>query len=538
MTQSPPPWMDDGPPVDDPPREQSRGGRRPTIRLQARFDLNELASIAALTDADLYSRGGLLVRVLAPEEQGLPPKIHGLTPAALRPLLSSVADFESFNKTEGWHSVPPPKDLATGLVERGTYPGIRPLAGVSRAPVLRPDGSLVATPGYDVATRLLYAPDGPPPPVLDHPTLDDAVEAITALLAPMDEMPFKADEDASAWLALVLTLCGRSAIEGCCPMWLATANQARIGKTRSIQLAGLIAHGKMTPTTKWSPAEEELAKKIDAFIFAAREFVLWDNIRGPIGSEALELAITSTEHEGRVLGSSDPRYTHNRTVWAASGNGATLKGDMAGRTLPMRLHEECPNPEERTFTIPDLEAHIRTRRPRLLSAALTVLRAYILAGRPDQDLTPWGSFEAWSLLVRSALVWAGQPDPCLTREVVREIDAGASGHERLVELVSALFPSGRDWAASALADRVEARGRRPDETLADPWTVADARDVLAVFGAWDNKEQAVRRAKLGQVLHEVLDRPTAGGGRITRAVDAATGKALVTRTKSPRYVVA
>ena len=44
-----------------------------------------------------------------------------------------------------------------------------------------------------------------------------------------------------------------------------------------------------------------------------------------------------------------------------------------------------------------------------------MLRAYIVAGKPKQDIPPYGSFEEWSGLVRSALVWLGMPDPNLTR---------------------------------------------------------------------------------------------------------------------------
>jgi len=51
-----------------------------------------------------------------------------------------------------------------------------------------------------------------------------------------------------------------------------------------------------------------------------------------------------------------------------------------------------------------------------------VLRAYHVAGRPSQGLTPFGRFEGWSDWVRSALVWAGEDDPCATRGRFEEID--------------------------------------------------------------------------------------------------------------------
>jgi putative DNA primase/helicase len=51
-------------------------------------------------------------------------------------------------------------------------------------------------------------------------------------------------------------------------------------------------------------------------------------------------------------------------------------------------------------------------RPTLVAAALTILRAYFVVGCPSQGIKPFGSFEEWSAIVRQALVWAGEVDPC------------------------------------------------------------------------------------------------------------------------------
>ena len=54
-------------------------------------------------------------------------------------------------------------------------------------------------------------------------------------------------------------------------------------------------------------------------------------------------------------------------------------------------------------------------------AALTVLRAYHVAGRPPQA-TRLGSFGDWSDTVRSALLWLGAADPVETTEQARTAD--------------------------------------------------------------------------------------------------------------------
>ncbi|MBK8123956.1 MAG: hypothetical protein IPK54_10475 [Dokdonella sp.] len=57
----------------------------------------------------------------------------------------------------------------------------------------------------------------------------------------------------------------------------------------------------------------------------------------------------------------------------------------------------------------NLNDWVPDHRQELLGAALTVLRAYIVAGKPAQPIQPYGSFEEWSGLLRGALVWLGSP---------------------------------------------------------------------------------------------------------------------------------
>ena len=68
-------------------------------------------------------------------------------------------------------------------------------------------------------------------------------------------------------------------------------------------------------------------------------------------------------------------------------------------------------PEERSgFKHDPLIPWVMAERPRLTVAALTIVKAYCAAGCPKQRLSTYGSFEPWSDLIRSALVWAGEAD--------------------------------------------------------------------------------------------------------------------------------
>src|SRR5262249_51158326 len=75
-------------------------------------------------------------------------------------------------------------------------------------------------------------------------------------------------------------------------------------------------------------------------------------------------------------------------------------------------------------------------RAKYLTAVLTILRAHAVADRPQCDLTPLGSFEHWSRIVRAALVWLGEADPCDTMKGVAGDD---EEHETLTILIEAWY---------------------------------------------------------------------------------------------------
>ena len=64
---------------------------------------------------------------------------------------------------------------------------------------------------------------------------------------------------------------------------------------------------------------------------------------------------------------------------------------------------------------------IMANRGDYIAAALTVCRAYQVAGRPDRQ-AQIGSFNEWSDTVRSALVWLGEADPLQSMETARAED--------------------------------------------------------------------------------------------------------------------
>jgi len=98
----------------------------------------------------------------------------------------------------------------------------------------------------------------------------------------------------------------------------------------------------------------------------------------------------------------------------------------------------------------------------VVAAALTVLRAYVVAGMPNR-MIPLGSFEGWNL-VREALVWLGEEDPAVTRETVIADDPRKNELAELLELWAEAL-GGRSVILAELADEANKAPRSKTAAL-------------------------------------------------------------------------
>jgi hypothetical protein len=318
------------------------------------------------------------------------------------------------------------------------------------------------TPGYDSETGLFYEPTGPTIKVPDAPSIDDARAACHSLLEVVCDFPFVKDAHRAAWLAMVLTPLARHAFTGPSPLFLIDANIRASGKSLLADAASLIVTGRQVARMSCPKEDDEMRKRITAITLGGDQMVLIDNIAGELGSASLDAALTGTIWKDRILGRSEIVEMPLVTTWAATGNNVVLLADTSRRVCHIRLESKLENPEERhNFKHANLLGWVRDERPRLLAAALTILQAYCRAGRPGQNLKPWGSFEEWSDVVRQALVWIGMPDPGETREeLARSSDREAAALRSVIQGWSEIDPDKAGLTAARLIERLE---KSPDE---------------------------------------------------------------------------
>ncbi len=402
------------------------------------------ATIAALAhpelgDPQLFTRSLELVTVA--RAQGKKRFADGtpvVTPhekASLFPRLTRFVDFRKYkepsphevmlaraqNKPEpdGWTSTTPNPQLVASLLAKKEWSGVRALSGITETPVLRPDGSVHQKPGYDDSTGYLYLPTGTFPPVPESPTQAEASAALAELCEVFREFPYAAPEHVSVPLCAILTVLARPAIEGSVPAFVFDASTRGSGKTLQADVIALITTGRCAARCTFPRDDEaELEKVLAAYAIAGARLLLLDNVVGRFGGAPLDKALTARDDvELRVLGKSEIRRLPWGAVVMAAGNNISPGDDTMRRVLVARLESDLENPELRTGYAHDpLLEWVRGQRPRLVTAALTVLRAYTSHGSPKDDMANrMASFEEWSWLVPAAIRFAGGPNPLLCR---------------------------------------------------------------------------------------------------------------------------
>jgi hypothetical protein len=438
------------PPRDDERREVS--GRddtpngRPLILITSEeHQVVDEAVAAIAADPTIFRRGFMLVTVQrdhAPA-QGIirPPGTPRICPLPLPRLRERLTKFAEWGKSrldkDGNPQITPahpPEWAVNGVAARGEWPALPSLEAVVESPVLRPDGSILDVAGYDPQTGLLYEPNAAFPPVPARPTLHDARAAAELLLDLVADFPFASDPHKAAWLAGLLTTLGRFAIDGPCPLFLFEAPAAGSGKSLLADVIAGIRDGREMTRKDYPERSEGLPKVVTAIAMAGDPIVLFDNIASTFGGSALDSVLTARTWKDRILGQSQMTADLPLlTVWFGTANNVSLRGDIVRRIVPCRLEPNVERPEERTqFRYPKLFQHVRVNRPRLVVAALSLLRAYVVAGRPVQQVPQFGSYEAWSDLIRSAIVWATGIDPCASRDDLRAADDAAESGAAVV----------------------------------------------------------------------------------------------------------
>ena len=421
--------LQDRPLAEPPPHDP----RLPTIRvLQGLRHIAADQGMSAMLEAGVpfYQRDRQMVRAAVSKAKtsgGEIVEVPSLLPVTL-PMLSRAlgqsAEWERVSKTGEPSRIDPPKEVVEQIASLSGHWPFPPVSGVIGTPTMRPDGSLLTEPGYDAATGLVLVAPPRMPAIPQEPTREQALVAVQRLSTLLTEFPFASAISRSAALSMLLTPVLRGALGAAVPMHVVAAPQAGSGKSYLQDVSSVLATGERCAVITVAPDPNETEKRLIGAAIASFPIIALDNCNGTLSGDFLAQVTERPLLQVRPLGSSGVVRIANVFTVFANGNNIAVAADLVRRTILCTLDANMESPETREFTNDPIAA-VLANRGGFLADCLTMARAYHCAGYPNRlPRTP--SFERWSDLVRSCLVWLDLADPAGNSGVVQADDPARS----------------------------------------------------------------------------------------------------------------
>jgi putative DNA primase/helicase len=410
----------------------------------------------------IYQRSGILVTPkLEPmkDREGKMVNTMVLTPVTVDGLQTEMTRVIQWRKTKilknkiTYEFVDAPTEYVSAILAPDRNWSFPRIAGILTAPTLRPDGSLLDTPGYDEATGLYLVDTGWGKIELkDEPTKQDALASLERVHSLLSDIPFRGNlvEGADGFwyneiydrskpnvsrsvavstltTPVIMPLIGKP------PAHICIAPEYGSGKTYTDDLAYNLLCGFNCPVTNASVSNEELTKVLDSHAIKGAPFICLDNATQSINNVRLSQILSQDLVEARMLGLSKTLVLAYDPFVAINGNNVPSDKDMVRRSVTTYLDAQIERPELRYFKI-DNRKNIRENRGAFISDVLTMVRAYIVAGMPNK-VRRLASFEGWSDYVASMLVWLGEANPILSIEDSKANDADRHEVEDLMNAI-------------------------------------------------------------------------------------------------------
>lgn len=390
---------------------QAHGGRnyrlsldRPTITLITgeMSDAVEKTILAMKNSGHFLNLGDAIVTV------------NGHLPTMLNQhgLAYRLGKFARFRKKkivrgeEKIEAIDPPAELCRQILEIGKFERSLPtLLGIARGPFIRPSGSLCTLPGFDEETGVYGCFSESDFPVIpENPTHEECVAAHDLIWSPFTELELDSSASRTALLCAILTAPIRCVLDKA-PVFASLASEHGTGKTLLVEAIGALATGTRPPIMPPldGASEDEMRKRLTASLIPpAAPVLVMDNLEGYLDSRVLATFATAPLWSDRLLGFSRMETElPNRALVLMSGTRLDFKEELARRILPWTIQASRQGPYARTFSFCPVERML-TRRPEIIAAVLTLLRAAHLAGRSSDLELP--SYPQWNTLVRQTVL--------------------------------------------------------------------------------------------------------------------------------------
>ena len=422
-------------------------------------------------------------------------------------LIEQHIDFYVENEEGFRRSVHLPSQFVAHYWQRhdGALPTV---VAIATAPLVLTDGALLAPDGLDRDRGIVFIIPRELRAIIPRrkDCTNKAVKAATDFLT--DEWLCDVATDYTGKcviIAAALTLIERTLLPDR-PAFFVTAGRRGGGKTTTLIMLIMAVTGLWPAAAAWSTNEEERRKALMSYFLYGVPYILWDNIpRGmQISCPHIEKSCTAAYYSDRKLGVSQMVCTAASTIHFFTGNNIGPRGDLASRSLRIRLDVDRADPENRKFRHPNPVGWTENNRAEILAVLYTILlgNPQLKAARDAEGKT---RFKMWWRLVGSAVEnaakLAGQELDFQKLFITQEED-----DEELASLADVLDVLVKNWPDQFTANDVAGMINNPcpnedEQTL---------REYLRP-GALPNHVFSAK--SIGKLLKQHLDEPVRSGER-------------------------
>lgn len=520
---------------------------RPIIRRTGNADGAIAAAWCAVegyntTKPRLFRGAGGLARLVTDIEGDV--SIETLEADTLSNELRKVAEWK-----QGEAVVDPFPNVVRDMLAEGDLEskGLPALLTVSRAPKFSETGELVLEPGYHPGLKSFYQPGAGlvVPPVSASPTGEEVERAKELILGDLlegfafregadgDDKPaeggtpserrrlYGAASRANALALFLLPFC-RAMINGATPFHLVNKRQPREGASLFTRLFGIVVAGAPLGTTTYVDTQE-LRKKITSYQMVGAEVFILDNLEGTVEGAELCSPITGDKRDDRVLGSNEVASAVIRWVWLGNGNNVQMSSEMAKRTCLITIDSGLAEPERRDdFKHADIEQWARENRGELIWAVLTIIQAWIVAGKPKDMGLRFGGFDDWYRTMHGIMKVIGVDGFMGNREDLTSEGTDSEKGEIVRFLTAWQRRYGQFWVRLGDPDKT------PQPTL-DPNDAGDEAGLLGMMDADELTLDEVDLSKGKKSCHSTLGKWLKTRGKGTFKIKEEDGRTVEVR---------
>lgn len=413
--------------------------------------------------------------------------------------------------------VPVPDEVVEHLHNMGSWPlsCFPPLRGISQAPAVREDGTVIELAGYDPDLAIYMRPTQPvshqvPP----KPSPKDVQTAKMWLLdALLEGFDFASQADRANALALLLTGVMRwgPCSEDLIPLAVLDASMQGTGKGTLAAVVSAVWGGSGALAT-YPESERELKLSITSVLMTDTPVVIWDNVERDIDSAALAGLLTGRIWSDRILGGNEYASLPNDRLWMVTGNNIKLGRDLPRRSIWIRQEPKVnPTTGQRDFKIPNLLQWLDKNLGTIWWALLTLVRHWAAQGMPDaqsQAARSTSTFDDWARKVGGILEACGVEGFLENRAALLHEDTSSEELQILVENLIREFPNAAPFRARDVVLRLSEPGT---EELLDAMpgvvrtVIGRNGDTAKSLGKWLEHHRNQIVDELGGAHIEVVD---------------------------------